>query len=78
MGLRDEINDHKKRAGTVCLVQQVITKFPKAEVQELKDVLADETVTAASLARALGARGFKIAQGSISRHRRKECSCGTV
>lgn len=78
MGLRDEVAQHNRQPGSKCAVGQLIAVFPTNEVDELVELIDDMTVTAASLARVLTAREYKIAQASITRHRRKECSCGTV
>jgi hypothetical protein len=58
----------------MCTVQ-VVLEDAGEDRNEIAELLNDKRVTAASLSRLLRSHGYEISQGSITRHRRKECIC---
>ena len=76
MGLLDEINANRQRTGTTCSVETVMAALDKKDRADLEAALADFGVTGSAIARALQARGHKVTQHTIQRHRRKDCTCG--
>ena len=75
-GLLDEIMEHNHgRAGTVCGIQKLYDSLPKDDAQALRQAIADPMVKATAISKALKARGYHVADGVVSRHRRKECVC---
>ena len=74
MSLRSELAQHVQHFGGVCGVASVIANAGK-QGAEITELINDPTVPASVLARLLQSHGYVIKQGSITRHRRKECTC---
>jgi len=74
MSLRDELSQYRYGPSRVCTVQTVLEHAGK-DRDEIAELLNDKRVTAASLGRLLRSHGHDIRDGSITRHRRKECVC---
>ena len=75
-GLLEEIlSFNQGRAGTVCGVKKVLDSMPEADAKAVLEALADPLIKATAIYKALKARGYQITDGTISRHRRKECVC---
>lgn len=74
MSLRDELKRYEFGPSRTCTVEVVLQDAgeQRAEIEEL---IADRRVTASSLGRLLRQHGYQIRDGSITRHRRKECIC---
>ena len=74
MSLRDELTQYQYGPSRVCTVQ-VVLEDAGEDRNEIAELLNDKRVTASSLGRLLRSHGYEISQGSITRHRRKECIC---
>ncbi len=74
MSLRDELTQYRYGPSRVCTVQ-VVLEDAGEDRDEIAELLNDKRVTAASLGRLLRNHGYDIRDGSITRHRRKECIC---
>jgi len=74
MSLRDELSQYRYGPSRVCTVQ-VVLEDAGEDRNEIAELLKDQRVTAASLGRLLRSHGYEIRDGSITRHRRKECVC---
>jgi hypothetical protein len=75
-GLLDEIMEHNRgRAGTVCGVQKLYASLPKDDAKALRQAIADPMVKGTAISKALKARGYHVADGVVTRHRRGECVC---
>ena len=61
-----------------CGVKLVLGKLDKKDHATLVAVMADESVDSAHIYRALTVEGHSVSAQTIRRHRRKECSCGSV
>jgi hypothetical protein len=76
MGLLDDLNDRSKveRVEKMkCTMCVILTKVTADEKKKLVELLSDEAVSKANLSRVLTANGYKVSQGTISRHVRNEC-----
>ena len=77
-GLLDEIMAlNNGRPGTVCGIAKLYEALPAEDTEALKKAIADPMVKATAIARALKARGYQITDSVVTRHRRKECVCGS-
>jgi hypothetical protein len=74
VSLRDELSQYRYGPSRVCTVQ-VVLEDAGEDRNEIAELLNDQRVTAASLGRLLRNHGYEIRDGSITRHRRKECVC---
>jgi hypothetical protein len=61
-----------------CAVNTLINKLEKKDQEILIAALANPDWQSKSLARELTTRGLSISDHTISRHRKKECSCSTT
>ena len=77
LSLSDLIAAEAKRPGTKCSFIHIFKTLDKADRATLEAALADESVTGASLHRALLRAGFTLGKDTVRRHRSGECSCGT-
>lgn len=75
MGLLDDFKNEGVRPRVRCQVTVILDTMSKGDAADLRAALADITVTGAAIERVLGRRGVKLSQNSITRHRRKECTC---
>lgn len=66
-------SDGQKR----CPVARLLVTMPAADAETLRVALADAGLSAAQIARALGAIGIQIGYGTIKHHRGNRCSCGS-
>jgi hypothetical protein len=77
-GLLDEIMAlNNGRPGTVCGVAKMYEVLPDDDANALKQAIANPLIKATAIARALKARGYQITDGTVTRHRRQECVCGS-
>lgn len=75
-GLLEEIlANNQGRTGTVCAVKKVLNSMSADDAKVLRDAIDNPLIKATAIYKALKARGFQISDGTISRHRRKECVC---
>ena len=76
MSLADALHREKQagtRKGPPCSLCSAITTMGKVDREELLACLADHTMTAAGISRALRAEGFPIRPVVVLRHRKGEC-----
>lgn len=77
-GLRDEILAlNHGRPGTTCGIAKLYETLEKADAEDLRAAIADPMVKGTAIAKALKNRGFHITDSVVTRHRRKECICGS-
>jgi hypothetical protein len=74
MALRDELKFHARRSGGVCAVAIMLQSAGKQK-EEIVELINDHTVPSSVLVRLLQSHGFTIKDHSVTRHRRKECTC---
>ena len=72
--LADAIKAETRGTGTKCGVKAL--NLAKDIRADLDAALADTTVTAAAIARALTSLGHQVSRSTIARHRSGECQCG--
>ena len=81
MGLLDEAisesNVYKGPRCTVATVTEALDKGDLAEFNQACELLNEGRITAAALERVLRGRGFSVKGGTLRRHAKGECSCGT-
>ncbi len=75
MSLKEAFSDIKSEEYG-CKVKILKSKLSKEDLIVFESVLKDETVTTASISRALRKEGFVISVHSLGRHRRGDCNCG--
>jgi len=75
MGLLDEIKNEGVRPRVICKVSLVLASMTDNDANDLRTALADPVVTAAAIERVLGRKDIQLPSGTITRHRRKECTC---
>jgi hypothetical protein len=74
MGLRDDIMRENTKPRYECAVCYCIADMSKDDAAELVACLADSTIAATAIARALGERGYQInAEGKQIRRHRRTC-----
>lgn len=73
VSLRKHLSD--ATAGTLCWVEKLRQQQPEL-IEELEELLADESITGSSISRAVSATGFKVGPNQVTRHRRGDCRCG--
>ena len=76
MGLMDEFKAEGTRPRLQCRVKLVLHSLTEDEQWDLLSALADPVITAAAIERVLDRKGHKLPSGTITRHRRRECTCG--
>mgnify|MGYP003327818511 FL=1 len=72
--LRQETAPNKEK----CAVALVRAQLNETDLATLNAALANPTVSAAAIARALTDIGFPTKQHTMTRHRRNDCSCDAV
>lgn len=70
--IRDQIAHEALRAGGTCPVCSYIDEHPE-HADELGDVLADHTITAAAIQRWLRGQGVTIGRQAVPTHRARQC-----
>lgn len=76
MGLIDDLKDNGKlesKKNSICSVCKMIASLTKAEQEALAPRMEDPDISHAALSRVLQANGHQIMQGTLARHRNKEC-----
>lgn len=66
---------HTVKAGSICVMRQVLDKMTKEEQAEVTQALDNPDIPGSAITRALKVWGHDIGSSSVYRHRRKECSC---
>lgn len=75
MGLMDEFKAEGVRPRLQCKVSIVLKLLPPSEQTDLLEALESPVITAAAIERVLERKGHKLPQGTVTRHRRRECNC---
>lgn len=75
MGLLDEFKNEGVRPRRKCGVAILLDILSEQERDDLRIALGDPVITASAIMRVLERKGHKLPDGTITRHRRKECSC---
>ena len=76
MGLLGDLQNAERfehQRGPRCQVCNLLATLPADESQALQATIAEGKVTMAALARILTANGYRIAAGTISRHKAGAC-----
>lgn len=77
MGLLDDIEAECRPAkGPVCGVVAILAALDATDRKVVQAALEDPAKSHAGIARALTRNGHSVKGGTISRHRKGECSCG--
>lgn len=74
MSLMGDIKSYKV-SHPQCSMQNVLKTLSKEDLKDLTEALDDSSIPGTFIERALKARGVEIGSSTISRHRRKACSC---
>lgn len=69
------VNDTKK--GPTCTMQSVIASLGADDLAGLERALSNPDIRNSAIRKALAARGLKVGDTTIGRHRRGECLCGS-
>lgn len=81
MSLLDDIDSYRSVSGIPCTVRALYDTLPPEDAAELRsaidavDVAGRHIYQASQISRALSKRGVKLAESTISRHRRRMCVC---
>jgi len=75
MGLLDEFKNERVRPRVICKVSLVLDSMTDSDATDLRTALTDPVVTAAAIERVLGRKGIDLPASTITRHRRRECTC---
>lgn len=75
MGLLDDLKNERVRPRVICKVSIVLGQLDNDESVDLEIALKDPVITAAAIERVLSRKGIALPAGTITRHRRKECTC---
>ena len=59
-----------------CGMARLIDGMAESDKADLEQALADPTITASAIDRALRKNGFVVSGNMVRRHRRKDCACG--
>lgn len=73
MSFADEVHAAARPPGPRCSFARL--DLPPADAADLELVLADATIPASAIAKALQARAIPIKQQTVTRHRQRDCSC---
>jgi hypothetical protein len=65
----------KRPVGTPCTFVGIRAALSDADNAALTAALADDTISTASIAEILRARGFKLSGSTVQRHKRRDCAC---
>jgi hypothetical protein len=75
MGFADTLGQQPKRqAGTRCGVAVTLAQMEPDDAAALTEALADHTIDASRISRALRAEGFDVSDQTVRRHR-TGCGC---
>lgn len=77
MSFLDDIKAETRRTGFPCCVKKALDALNTTDAADLRAALADPTIPATNIARALTKRGIvQFKNGDpITRHRRGDCRC---
>ena len=77
MGLLDDLQLPPKRI-RLCNLGMLYNTLEPDDKQRLLDAVNNPQWSATGLAKALEAKGLSVGHQSITRHRRKDCSCSKI
>jgi hypothetical protein len=72
--LRDELVTYQQGMN-LCSVGKLLEKLDKPTADELREIIADESVSLNSLARLSNVKGWRIHRDTFSNHRNGGCRC---
>lgn len=76
MSILDEIRDATRTIGGICSVGTLLASLSAEDRADLESVMPDTIAfPSRAIQRVLLARGHKIAEETIRRHRRGDCKC---
>jgi hypothetical protein len=73
MTFAEEVRTQHRRQGEPCSVCVALRDFTPEDAADLEKVLDDPMVSAASIMRAIKARGLRCGNGAIPKHRDGQC-----
>ena len=76
MGLLDDFKSEGQRPRMQCRIVTVREEMTADEHADLIAALGNPVISAAAIERVLKRKGIDVPQGTVTRHRRGECSCG--
>ncbi len=71
-----ELRGAKIVKGPPCSIGATLAALDPTDASDLADALADEAIAATVIARVMTARGYKLGNQAVGRHRRGDCNCG--
>lgn len=71
----DQFREASKPKRMQCGVQRILESLDGKDRDALVVALSDAKVTAAAIEGVLSDAGHRLAQGTVSRHRRGQCGC---
>jgi len=74
VGLLADVHAHSKEVNR-CRIVVIREKLPPDEAAELDTVVMDKTIPCAWIIKALNARGLRLSDKPLGRHRARACSC---
>jgi hypothetical protein len=74
--LRDELVKYQQGTN-LCSVGKLLEKLDKQTADELREIVADDSVTLNALSRLSHAKGWRIHRDTFSNHRQGGCRCVT-
>lgn len=76
MSLADEARDLGRGPGGTCGVLKLLATLGPTEQAEVTEAIADRTISAARLSKAIQRRGWAyVSDQTITRHRQEVCRC---
>ena len=74
----DSLTVDAPKARFSCLVRTILQSLNESDRQALEQVLANPTISSASISRTLIANNIMAKQGVIGKHRKGDCSCNVL
>jgi len=75
VGLKDALEtERRKRPGYRCTICTLLDELPAEDAEALREALGDSGIQGSQIARALQSEGHTVAQNTVTRHRRRDCS----
>ena len=75
MSLSDRLANYEPpRIGALCRTCLLLKQLPEKDAEALRVALADKRISSGGLSRILKEEGHKIAETTLRRHRKGECS----
>jgi hypothetical protein len=78
MGLLEEVRSNQEglSPGPRCWYVKVAEGLDPDDLKELDEALADTSIFGSTISRVLTARGFRVQETAVNRHRHGRCLCG--